>query len=361
MISNCCSRQVRMWRRMKKDDYWKLRRALVFRLSSTHTSTTSTGSSYDYYSVSGKSSLSTMAQTIEPMSTSASASTFPSSSGLEELMREKTTPLSLKAMYQYASRPEWRLANAQYLHRELPIRLAHRIMELQSLPFGLNQTSSIQSIIHVYNDYLLQIQQFEKPSSTTEEQQFTEFLMNLIMDRHSIPQSIYFGLSSLPLFDQPPQSLKLDESLEQLEFAINHFMMARVGLRFLTEHYVLSSPHPSVHQHLHHSYLRSSSKTSSSPTIGAISKSCDPLLEIHRVAKQVQQDCQMALGMAPPIQILDACNHHQPRHFTYVPHHLHYMMAELLINSCRAVVLRLLQPLLPIMIKVIIYRPYRSL
>ena len=285
--------------------------------SSTNTTSSSSSSShcnYDYYNSNGRSSLSTMAYpTIETSSSSFSA--FPSSlsssssSRLEELMREKTTPLSLKAMYQYASRPEWRLANAQYLHRELPIRLAHRIMELQSLPFGLNQTSSIQSIIHVYNNYLLQLHEYDVPSSTKQEQEFTQFLMNLVMDRHSIPQSIYFGLSSL--FDNTQQTLHQSlEQLEQLEYAINHFMMARVGLRFLTEHYVLSSPHHSVHQQVQHSYLRSSqTSTSSSPTIGAISKTCDPLLEIHRVAKQVQQDCQMALGMAPPIQILDACNY----------------------------------------------------
>jgi len=41
--------------------------------------------------------------------------------------------------------------------------------------------------------------------------------------------------------------------------------------------------------------------------------------------------------MAPPIQLVDCCTskHH---HFCYLPHHLRYMVAELLKNSCRATI-----------------------
>lgn len=45
-------------------------------------------------------------------------------------------------------------------------------------------------------------------------------------------------------------------------------------------------------------------------------------------------DCAKSFGVSPQINVVDcsgSCT------FTYVPHHLHYMMAELLKNSCRAV------------------------
>lgn len=58
------------------------------------------------------------------------------------LASQKTTPLSLQNMYRYASvgKPAQRLRNAQFLHRELPIRIAQRAVDLLTLPHGLNNT-----------------------------------------------------------------------------------------------------------------------------------------------------------------------------------------------------------------------------
>jgi pyruvate dehydrogenase kinase 2/3/4 len=118
--------------------------------------------------------------------------------------------------------------------------------------------------------------------------------------------------------------------------------MSRVGLRLLVEHHVLSSPYPNVQEfRKQQAYLRSDDdddEQQASPFLGAISNKCDPVIEVQRVLKQVREDCISALGMAPEIQVVDCCENPESRHFTYVPHHLHYMLAELLSNSCRAVV-----------------------
>ena len=38
------------------------------------------------------------------------------------------------------------LASAQFLSQQLPIRLAKRVMELDSLPYGLSQTPAVQTV-----------------------------------------------------------------------------------------------------------------------------------------------------------------------------------------------------------------------
>lgn len=54
---------------------------------------------------------------------------------LEQLMAvgERPSPLAL-------------LASAQFLAQQLPIRLAKRVMELDSLPYGLSQTPAVQTV-----------------------------------------------------------------------------------------------------------------------------------------------------------------------------------------------------------------------
>ena len=43
-------------------------------------------------------------------------------------------------------------------------------------------------------------------------------------------------------------------------------------------------------------------------------------------------------GVCPEIQIVDGDARQGRNKFTYVPHHLHYMVGELLKNSCRATI-----------------------
>ena len=43
-----------------------------------------------------------------------------------------------------------RLRNAQFLHKELPIRIAQRAIDLLTLPHGLNCTREVQSIANTY-------------------------------------------------------------------------------------------------------------------------------------------------------------------------------------------------------------------
>merc|ERR1711862_361215 len=57
-----------------------------------------------------------------------------------------------------------------------------------------------------------------------------------------------------------------------------------------------------------------------------------------QVVKQVTRLCVKSFGIAPPIELVDCTTNHSHQSFCYVPHHLRYMVAELLKNSCRATI-----------------------
>lgn len=61
---------------------------------------------------------------------------------------KKQTGVSLKYMLDFGANPIERqlLLSAQFLHKELPIRLAHRVAELENLPYGLSAKSSILKV-----------------------------------------------------------------------------------------------------------------------------------------------------------------------------------------------------------------------
>jgi len=244
---------------------------------------------------------------------------------LEALASQRPTPLRLKDMHMYASTgdPAQRLRNAQFLHKELPIRMAQRAMDLLTLPHGLNETSHVRKVASIYLKYIEMFQQTAPPTTLQEEQAFTDMLQNIILDRQKIPMSIAKGINSWYENNKDVDP----EHLQEMEDALYRFMTARVGLRFLTQHHILSDPNRNPEEFEY-------AKTE----LGCIQTDCDPVEEIRQVIEQVTQQTKDCYGCCPQIELVDRNLDKNKTGFTYVPHHLQYMVAELLKNSCRATV-----------------------
>ena len=273
------------------------------------------------------------------------------------------TPLSLADMYKYGAKPlapsqqkndqfvdVVRLRNAQFLHRELPIRIAQRAIDLLTLPHGLNRTREVQSVANTYLQYLQSLRDIPCPTNAKTEREFTDALKAFILDRHSIPMAIARGLQTLKDERKAPVD---GRRLSEMEEALNRFFTARVGLRFLVEHHVLSGNDENSDA-LYKQQLEvegglqlledetfASQVWAAQDSCGCIQNNCDPIKEVRRTVARVTKLCRESYGIAPEIQIVDCTSEDGAKmSFTYVPHHLRYMLAELLKNSCRATVRR---------------------
>lgn len=267
-------------------------------------------------------------------------STFVTEKELRTLASKKSTPLSLAQMYRYASsdmHTGQRLRNAQFLHRELQIRISQRIVELRRLPCGLGKMGDIQNVINTYLVYLQKLSEFPCPQSNNEEKEFTILLQSFVLDRKSIPQALSRGINSLR--DHRREGLT-SRKIKEMEVALYRFFTARVGLRFLTEHHVLSAPYD--HDTDDEPKLSLESSEYERPSFkGCIQKDCRPVDEVEKVVRLVTRNVERSFGKAPPIEIIDCTkNSKHGDVFTYVPTHLHYILAELLKNSCRATMKR---------------------
>eukprot|EP00585_Thalassiosira_rotula_P010848 CAMPEP_0196137850 /NCGR_PEP_ID=MMETSP0910-20130528/5699_1 /TAXON_ID=49265 /ORGANISM="Thalassiosira rotula, Strain GSO102" /LENGTH=584 /DNA_ID=CAMNT_0041398367 /DNA_START=285 /DNA_END=2039 /DNA_ORIENTATION=- len=306
---------------------------------------------------------------------SSSSSAAPVKVSMDELLALAScqpTALSLGDMYRYAPKRTpsnaytsfneedrgrfvdvSRLRNAQFLHKELPIRIAQRAIDLLTLPHGLNRTREVQSIANTYLRYLERLRDFPVPTNSETEREFTHELKGLILDRHSIPMAIARGLRSLKDDRKAPVDAR---RLAEMEEGLNRFFTARVGLRFLVEHHVLSGndeDSDALYRNQleaegglellddeDHALASSEDAANGGDRIGgAIQQNCDPVKEVRRTAARVMKLCRESYGIAPEIEIVDCTpDKDASLQFTYVPHHLRYMLAELLKNSCRATV-----------------------
>lgn len=61
----------------------------------------------------------------------------------------KQTGVSLRYMMEFGSQPTLRnlLISAQFLHKELPIRIARRAIELETLPYGLSDKPAVLKVL----------------------------------------------------------------------------------------------------------------------------------------------------------------------------------------------------------------------
>ncbi len=249
---------------------------------------------------------------------------------LEKLASQKPTPVRLKDMQLYACSPsdsKQRLRNAQFLHKELPIRMAQRAMDLLTLPHGLNETIAVRNVASIYLKYIEMFQNTPPPTNMKEEAEFTDMLQNIILDRQTIPTSIAKGIASWYESNKDIDP----EHLQEMENALYRFFTARVGLRFLTQHHILSDVNRTPAGPLEYA------KTN----LGCIQVDFDPVEEIKNVIDQVTRQTIDCYGCCPEIELVDSSivdKKKKKSGFTYVPHHLQFMVTELLKNSCRATV-----------------------
>mmetsp|Transcript_58152 Transcript_58152/g.185060 ORF Transcript_58152/g.185060 Transcript_58152/m.185060 type:complete len:176 (-) Transcript_58152:244-771(-) len=98
----------------------------------------------------------------------------------------RQTGVSLKYMMDFGSFPIDRqiLMSAQFLHKELPIRLAHRVTELENLPHGLSAKKHILKVRDWYVESFQDLRSYPEPKDMQSEQNFTKLLQS-IMTRHA--------------------------------------------------------------------------------------------------------------------------------------------------------------------------------
>ncbi|KAF3079033.1 hypothetical protein TWF569_007005 [Orbilia oligospora] len=295
------------------------------------------------------------------------------------------TPVSLRQMVQFGQNPSpgTLFRASQFLSEELPIRLAHRVRELNNLPDGLSEMPSIQKVANWYAQSFEEITNLPRPSlsadiknALTRGTRGAPLQLSMATENPSITKGMY---TSSPVYGSvnngarkvaaagrryyatidegvrwPPEILdynkKFTQTLktikkrhdpvlttvalgineykrrrqrtgidESIQAFLDRFYMSRIGIRMLIGQHVALNEQPRELDHVGIICTKTNVKELAEEAISNARFTCESFYGLYS-APQVQLVCKDDLN------------------FMYVPGHLSHMLFETLKNSLRAVV-----------------------
>lgn len=205
---------------------------------------------------------------------------------------------------------------ASFLRRELPVRLARRVIELQQLPEGLHSMRSVQRVREWYEQSFVEIRRSRQPVDPETEAEFFELISN-VYERHA-PTLITMarGVHELKhsLVAQHGADFEFGD-LTSIHSFLDKFYMSRIGIRILIGQYIELRREPQLEGY-----------------VGLINLETSPADIFQQAMEDARYMCERAHGDAPDVVIQGRTD----LAFSYIPSHLYYCMFELLKNSLRA-------------------------
>ncbi|KAI4349272.1 hypothetical protein L6164_009881 [Bauhinia variegata] len=241
-----------------------------------------------------------------------------SKSLLEEVQKwgcMKQTGISLKYMMEFGSTPTDKnlLISAQFLHRELPIRIARRAIELENLPYGLSEKPAVLKVRDWYLDSFRDIRSFPEIKDMNDEKEFTKVIKAIKVRHNNVVPTMALGVKQLK---KDLDSKIVYQDLDEIHQFLDRFYMSRIGIRMLIgQHVELHNPNPPPH------------------CVGYIHTKMSPVDVVRDAIEDARAICSREYGSSPEVKIYGDPDFT----FPYVPSHLHLMAFELVKNSLRAV------------------------
>ncbi|XP_057475597.1 pyruvate dehydrogenase (acetyl-transferring) kinase, mitochondrial-like [Actinidia eriantha] len=227
----------------------------------------------------------------------------------------KQTGVSLRYMMEFGSTPTHRnlLISAQFLQKELSIRIARRAIELATLPYGLSQKPAILQVRDWYLDSFRDLRSVPEIKDTNDELEFTQMIKMIKVRHNNVVPTMALGVQQLKKALNP----KIDyEDMDDIHQFLDRFYLSRIGIRMLIgQHVALHDPNPPPN------------------CVGYIHTKMSPVEVARTASEDARSICLREYGSAPDITIYGDPNFT----FPYVPTHLHLMVFELVKNSLRAV------------------------
>lgn len=198
------------------------------------------------------------------------------------------------------------LRSAQYLHKELPVRIAHCITAFRRLPFIVGCNPSLLSIHELYISSFHELADFPAITDSESEIRYSYTISKLLDDHKDVVKALAEG------FKETTKHIS-DESL--VKTFLDMLLTSRLAIRLLCEH----------HLHLHEDRPNQ---------IGVIQINFHPKTFIEKKAEFARSMCEEKYGVSPDVHVRG----HVAVTFPYIPQPLDYILNELLKNAMRATV-----------------------
>jgi len=206
------------------------------------------------------------------------------------------------------------LTATQFLHNEMPIRFARRIVDLEDLPFNIYQNNPITNISECYSESLEDILNLPFPTDYSQCSQFFDVIQKIV-DRHSHTlDSMSKGINEYKQHEYKQNAI-IDDEIFNLNIFLAKFNRNRTKTRLLLHNYL--------------EYYREDVDTN---RIGILNLKCNLQTVLNNVVNDLE-NITMTNHMEFPSIEFDI----NPLDFIYVDSYLHYTFLEILKNSVKAI------------------------
>ncbi|KAF8716684.1 hypothetical protein AX14_012248 [Amanita brunnescens Koide BX004] len=203
--------------------------------------------------------------------------------------------------------------SANYVRTELPVRIAHRLRDLQSLPYVVVTQEGVAKVYELYWSAFEKIRRYPPITNLADNEAFCAFLNGLLNEHAVIIPNLSLGLTlSSPYL--PP---------DQLDAFLRRMLVSRISRRVLVEHHIALSDH-----------FVGGRDTATEPHVGIIFTGLNVKRSIEKCTKLLRKRPTDCIPEWPNV-VVDG---HVKTEFPYIREHLEYIIFELLKNSMRATV-----------------------
>jgi len=249
---------------------------------------------------------------------------------LVNLLRlEDPTKLTLRQIAEFGKRvnADTGVASVRFLKRELSIRLAHALNDLEGLPSSLLFTAPVQIVREYYRLSFLDMLNFPEVEGKEDPveyvNRFTTVLKHILIRHRNIVVTLAQGVI------QMKKDLQEDTLPEGVQEFLDRFYLMRISMR------VLMNQHCELFKH----WLNPNEKQAwreNGSLVGVVEEDINVRSAVEDAAENGRFLISQYYGVNPPeVQIVER---NGLARFPYVPSHLFHMCSELLKNSLRATV-----------------------
>ncbi|PSN74725.1 alpha-ketoacid dehydrogenase kinase [Corynespora cassiicola Philippines] len=248
------------------------------------------------------------------------------SSALDEWVQREARPISLRRLTFFGrTLTESRLLDsANYCRLELPTRIAHRLRDIQTLPYVVVANPHLA---HVYELYLRAFERFRRVReirSLEDNDQYCKVLEETLKEHATVIPRLAIGVLEVRGLMRPEETDKF----------MNTMLRSRISRRVIAEQHLALTETFNSPWHFPHAQPVNDPNTES---VGEIFLRCNAREIVERCGKTTQELVKRAYGShvdIPDIHI----NGHLDATFPYILSHLEYIVGELLRNSIQAVI-----------------------
>ncbi|MCJ1285876.1 hypothetical protein MMC26_005218 [Xylographa opegraphella] len=247
---------------------------------------------------------------------------------LDEYVTREARPISLRQLTFFGrTLTESRLiSSANYVRTELPTRLAHRLRDMQTLPYVVVTNAHISQVYELYYKAFETLRRVREIRTVEDNEKYCSTISGTLKEHLTVIPNLAMGV--LECQDLMPA--------EQMDKFMNTLLRSRISRRVIAEQHLALTETFSSPWHLPETKAQLESTTD---FVGEVFLRCNAREVIQSCGLLSQHLAKQAFGEScavPEITI----EGHLTATFPYILSHLEYIIGELLRNSVQAVIER---------------------